>query len=166
MTYAIMHNERIKNYSPVWNATTYTFFELPSGWGLYPGRPLLIMFVLIPVFFFPYLLFLLLGKKNGIWQTWPHDRARSDLGSNDPQRLNFTPRNWRAYTYAFYFSILSAFHIGWRDLNVGTWITRMQPREYTLRATGWVRTVSGIQSLLSVYLLALSVLTYFGRPFG
>jgi hypothetical protein len=34
-----------------------------------------------------------------------------------------------------------------------------------LRATGWVRTVAGIQSLLSVYLLALWVLTYFGRPF-
>jgi hypothetical protein len=34
-----------------------------------------------------------------------------------------------------------------------------------LRATGWVRTVAGIQSLLSVYLLALWVLTYFGQPF-
>jgi hypothetical protein len=41
----------------------------------------------------------------------------------------------------------------------------MQPCEYMLRATGWVRTVSGTQSLLSVYLLALWVLTYFGRPF-
>jgi hypothetical protein len=41
----------------------------------------------------------------------------------------------------------------------------MQTREYTLRATGWIRTVAGIQSLLSVYLLALWVLTYFGRPF-
>jgi hypothetical protein len=41
----------------------------------------------------------------------------------------------------------------------------MQPREYTLRATGWARMVSGAQSLLSIYLLALSVLTYFGRPF-
>ena len=66
---------------------------------------------------------------------------------------------------SLYFSVLSAFHLGWRELNVGTWISRMQPREYTLRATGWVRTVSGIQSLLSVYLLALWVLTYFGRPF-
>jgi len=64
-----------------------------------------------------------------------------------------------------YFSILSAFHIGWRDLNVGTWMTRLQPREYTLRATGWVRIVSAGQSLLSVYFLALWVLTYFGRPF-
>ncbi len=58
---------------------------------------------------------------------------------------------------SLYFSVLSAFHLGWRELNVGTWIARMQPREYTLRATGWVRTVSGIQSLLSVYLLALWV---------
>jgi hypothetical protein len=66
---------------------------------------------------------------------------------------------------SLYFSLLSAFHLGWREFNVGTWITRMQPREYTLRATGWVRTVSGIQSLISVYLLALWVLTYFGRPF-
>jgi len=44
-------------------------------------------------------------------------------------------------------------------------MTRLQPLEYMLRATGWVRVVSGIQSLLSVYLLALWALTYFGRPF-
>jgi hypothetical protein len=48
---------------------------------------------------------------------------------------------------------------------MGAWITRLQPREYMLRATGWLQTVSGIQSLLSVYSLALWVLTYFGRPF-
>jgi hypothetical protein len=71
----------------------------------------------------------------------------------------------KAIAYGLYFSLLSAFHIGWRDLNVGNWIARMQPREYTLRPSGWVRFVSGLQSLLSVYLLALSVLTYFGRPF-
>jgi hypothetical protein len=64
-----------------------------------------------------------------------------------------------------YFSLLSAFNIGWREVNVGAWMARLQPREYTLRATGWVRTVAGLQSLLSVYLLALWVLTYFGRPF-
>lgn len=39
-------------------------------------------------------------------------------------------------------------------------------REYDLKAVGWARTVSGFQSLLSVYMLALWVLTYFGRPFG
>jgi hypothetical protein len=71
----------------------------------------------------------------------------------------------KALAYGVYFSILSAFHIGWRDLNVGSWIARMQLREYSLRPTGWIRLLSGVQSLLSVYLLALAVVTYFGRPF-
>jgi hypothetical protein len=74
-------------------------------------------------------------------------------------------RGFSLLSLGLYFSFLSAFSLGWRELNVGTWIARMQPREYVLRATGWVRTVAGIQSLLSVYLLALWVLTYFGRPF-
>jgi hypothetical protein len=50
-------------------------------------------------------------------------------------------------------------------LNVGSWLTRLQSEEYVLRATGWVRSISGLVSLVSVYLLALWVLTYFGRPF-
>ena len=49
-------------------------------------------------------------------------------------------------------------HIGWRDLNGGIWIARVQPREYALRAKGWFRTVSGMQSLISIYLPALWVL--------
>jgi len=72
-------------------------------------------------------------------------------------------RMLRVVAVGMYTSILSAFHIGWRDLNVGSWIARMQPREYTLRATGWVRLVSGLQFLISVYLLALWVVTYFGK---
>lgn len=47
----------------------------------------------------------------------------------------------RVIALGLYTSILSAFHIGWRDLSVGTWIARLQPREYTLRTTGWVRFV-------------------------
>ena len=64
------------------------------------------------------------------------------------------------------FSILAAFHLGWRELNVGAWLARVQTKEYTLRATDWVRAVAGVQSLLSLYLLAMWALTYFGRPFG
>lgn len=166
ITYALMHNQRLRTYNLFWRTFAYLLFELPSGWGLHPDRPLIIMLILIPFFFLPYLLALSARGKNGIWMEWAQDRARKDLGSGKPVRLIFQLTQWRAYAYALYFSILSAFHIGWRDLNVGTWISRMQPNEYTLRATGWARTVSGIQSLISVYLLALAVLTYFGRPFG
>ena len=105
----------------------------------------------------------------------PQDRLTSRQGKEKVVRITASSsedlagalvrRELRLFRTSLYFSLLSAFPLGWRELNVGTWIARVQPREYTLRATGWVRTVSGIQSLLSVYLLALWVLTYFGRPF-
>ena len=70
-----------------------------------------------------------------------------------------------ALLWSLYFSLLSAFLIGWRDLNVASWIARVHPGDYSLRASGWVKTLSGVQSVISVYLLAIWALTYFGRPF-
>ena len=140
-------------------------FEYTSKWGMSPGRPLIILLILIVLFscFYIFSLFKT-NKQDGIWKVWIEGRVRSDIGEAEPKLLTlkkFLP----ICGYGFYFSLLSAFNIGWRELNVGNWIARLHPREYTLRATGWVRTVSGIQSLISVYLLALAVLTYFGRPF-
>jgi hypothetical protein len=215
-------------------------FGITTGYGLYPGRPLMILAVLIPVFALLYLLGLgSASRTSGVWAVWPADRVNHSDGSSQPERLSLsTPfplsqeeqavgrgavshsawiarsmllmlavvcvvlavgafvdsikvpmqsgetlplgfsllsvavllslasipsRKWRlAWRSAFYFSALSAFHFGWRDLNVGSWLQRVQPREYALRATGWVRVVSGVQSLLSVFLIALWVITYFG----
>ncbi|MGA9055149.1 MAG: hypothetical protein WB763_01420 [Terriglobia bacterium] len=67
---------------------------------------------------------------------------------------------------AMFFSLMSAFNIGFLDINFGRWVRMLTKREYDLKAVGWAHTVSGFQSLLSVYLIALWVLTYFGRPFG
>jgi hypothetical protein len=129
--------------------------------------------------------------RAGIWVTWPPDRVYQQEGpagegEASPTRVTGTfilprvqawaaRRRWRLWGFllrgfsilslGLYFSFLSAFSLGWRDLTVGPWISRLQPREYILRATGWVRVVAGLQSLLSIYLLALWVLTYFGRPF-
>lgn len=72
----------------------------------------------------------------------------------------------RVIRIGFYFSLLSTFNIGYREFNVGNWIGRLQKRQYTLRARGWLRVVSGAQSLLGVYLLALWLVCTFGRPFG
>ena len=163
------------------------FFEWTAGYGLYPGRCLVLLLSFIPLFSLIY--FFPIYKKpreaqisalgtlrfpparrprpdrrmDGIYRVWSDERIRKDLEAPEPEKvaLGF----WKAIGYAFYFSLLSAFHIGWRDFNVGSWIARLQPREYVLRATGWVRTVSGLQSLISIYLLAFWVLTYFGRPF-
>jgi uncharacterized protein YjbI with pentapeptide repeats len=67
---------------------------------------------------------------------------------------------------AILFSTMSAFNIGFRDIAAGRWIRLLTKREYDLKATGWARVIAGLQAVVSVGLLALWLLTYFGRPFG
>jgi uncharacterized protein YjbI with pentapeptide repeats len=149
-------------------------FEWTTGYGLYPRRAIEISAALwagmILVYFWPIRLKQRSAQGTGIYQLWPSGRIKTSergpcLSQSDDVNLLQSSNTVGAIGYAAYFSLLSTFNIGWRDLNVGTWIARTQPREYALRATGWLRVVSGIQSLLSVYLLAIWVLTYFGRPF-
>jgi uncharacterized protein YjbI with pentapeptide repeats len=159
-----------------------------GGWltdyGAVPWNSLLLLEMLVAPFAVIYTISLKTDRKmTGIWALRPPDRVIGSLGKDKPIKLTtalvagFLPyerprgniggiaRWWGVLKIGVYFSTLSAFGIGWRELNFGVWITRLQRQEYTLRATGWVRTVSGIQSLISVYLLALWLLTYFGRPF-
>ncbi len=157
---------------------SFVLFEMPLQWGMSPGRALRILGLLLLVFAAPYWLALQTptGCKGGIWAVWLPHRVRKDQGADTPALV--TSVSWPgrpgsrhvlscagALWFAFWFSILSAFHIGWREWNVGTWLSRLQNPEYTLAATGWVRPVSGVQSLVSVYLVAMWFLTYFGRPF-
>jgi hypothetical protein len=65
-----------------------------------------------------------------------------------------------------FFSLMSAFNIGFRDINFGRWLRLLTRKQFDIKAVGWARVVAGWQSLISVYLLALWVLTYFSRPFG
>jgi uncharacterized protein YjbI with pentapeptide repeats len=191
ITYALKYTQRRKLWNDKESSVLdkfeslfyFLFFELTCQYGMKPGRPLLILMGLIPFFSFFYLFALgTKRQKAGIWLVFPKGRVPKTTEER-PFKLSakFPPRalpngklrktklrmlRWfRVIRIALYFSMLSAFSIGWRELNVGNWITRLQRREYFLRSTGWVRTVSGIQSLSSVYLLALWVLTYFGRPF-
>jgi uncharacterized protein YjbI with pentapeptide repeats len=183
LTYAIRSQLRAHAWkawaTSIEAAFNYGGFEVTCGYGLYPGRPLRILGALIPVFGLVYVAALVYpSHRGGIWRIWAPDRILKHQGQSEPEQLSAaldslpgkplprpTYRTPRVVALGFYMSVLSAFHIGWRELNVGTWIARLQPREYTLRATGWVRFVSGLQSLISVYMIALWVLTYFGRPF-
>ena len=74
-------------------------------------------------------------------------------------------RELHALATAELFSLMTTFNIGFRELNFGRWIRMIQPREFDIGSRGWPRVVSGLQSLLSVGLVALSLLSYFGRPF-
>ncbi|MEJ2168101.1 MAG: phospholipase D-like domain-containing protein [Desulfobacterales bacterium] len=169
LTYAIKHSQRLQSAksgpgSKIDSWFNYVAFELTTEWGHAPERSLIVLLGLIPLFTLVYMYALIKPGKDGIWRRWHEDRVRQDLGGDEldgPLKLRW----YRAIGLGFYFSILSAFHIGWKDLNVGMWIAKVQRCEYILVGSGWVRMVSGVQSLISVYLLAIWVLTYFGRPF-
>lgn len=63
------------------------------------------------------------------------------------------------------FSLMSTFNIKFKDVDFGRWLRQLTTKEYDIKATGLARTLSGIQALFSVYLIALLLITYFGRPF-
>jgi hypothetical protein len=149
-------------------------FDWTTRYGLHPARALLVIVafwaLLIPVYAWsiwhrprPS------ASPSGIYRTWPKDRVEVREGHptlDNPARVErLHGRRPAILGWAAYFSLLSAFQIGFREFSVGTWLARAQPLNFVLEPTGWVRTVSGLQSLLSVYLLAIWALTYFGRPF-
>lgn len=164
---------RQDRWAAVEGAFRLVFFEWTTGYGLAYGRPILILLGLVGLFTLVYLPALLMEPRqadgSGIYRIWPQgriaQRERRPVCADDVSVERLNPRGLSALGLSFYFSLISAFHLGWRDLNVGTWLARLQPREFALRGQGWVRVVSGVQSLISVYLIAMWVLTYFGRPF-
>lgn len=198
---------QVDEAGPLEKSLNYIFLELTCEYGMTPGRPLrliFLIFIISPIF---YMYALRYGDgPAAIWAYTPItsrknvvNRIKDIAASIEPgidegkalrERVHkefFFPNFRRQindlkvpkvkYILAWglnlsalvaaslYFSLLSTFRLGWRDLNVGTWISRIQPRDYTLRASGWVKFYSGMQSLVCVYLLALWALTYFGRPF-
>ena len=129
-------------------------FEWTTAWGLHPSRALLILVGLLLGFSVIYAAPIALPQmfasgQNGIFRVWPRERLEpADAGIRivevaRVERLTAGPLT--AFPWALYFSAISAFHVGWRDLNVGTWLMRIQPSETTLRALGWIRVIAGFQ---------------------
>jgi hypothetical protein len=149
-------------------------FDWPVAYGLYPSRALLLIVafwvLLIPVYWWPiWCRPSHVSGRSGIFRILPKNRV--ELHNGEPtldeqariERLH--DRGFSSIGWSAYFSLLSAFRIGFREFSVGNWIASMQPTIFTLEPRGWVRSISGLQSLLSLYLLAMWLLTYFGRPF-
>jgi uncharacterized protein YjbI with pentapeptide repeats len=155
-------------------ALNYVFFDLTCQYGLSLWRPLILLAGGV-LLFFPFYCLALTSRREdtGIWVVWQPDRVLKKEGQEEPEKLTTTPRfsqpgpgwwarawwqlrrGWRILYIGFYVSLAAAFSLGWKGLNPGSWISRLQKKEYSLRPTGWVRTLAGVQSLVSTYLLIL-----------
>lgn len=174
LTYAIEHQnteQRIATWnndpvSALVGVLRLALIEWTTGYGLYPFRAIAILSLMIGLFATAYAVALNSWSGGGIYRIWPEKSLQDSrvLDAEEVERLR--PSGIAVVGYALWFSLLTAFHFGWRELNVGSWLARLQTRENALRATGWVRFIAGIQSLVSAYLVAIWALTYFGRPFG
>jgi hypothetical protein len=141
-----------------------------------PGRPLRIIAVGWAVFSFLYIVLQHLGRnfRIVIRRIYPkRERTREALMRPAPYRVIAKGKRFRAWlrferrtiSAMSFFSLVNAFSLGYKEFSVGQWLRMLTKREYELKAVGWVRTLAGIQSLVTIYLFALWILTYFGRPF-
>ncbi|MCH8887861.1 MAG: pentapeptide repeat-containing protein [SAR324 cluster bacterium] len=138
------------------------FIELTIEYGAAPFRPMTIVLVMIFLFGFVYMIPLIVPSKTfgEIWLLKPKDRfARRSVDGAIRERL--VAGSFRDLPIAFWFSFLSAMNIGGRIFNIDDLFINCQREEYYLRATGWVRTLSGIQALLTLYLFLLTAMIFF-----
>jgi hypothetical protein len=119
------------------------------------------------------------SSSDGLFLVATGQRISTSKGKERVFPMTVKPRNaarhpsfWARVAWEFsglgkalLFSTKSALNIGFREFNAGVWLRMIQPRDFDIRARGWMRTLSGVQSLASVALLALSLLSYFGHPF-
>jgi hypothetical protein len=126
---------------------------LTCDYGLATYRPLLLLAASIVIF--P-LLYWLCARA------FPNSRLLLAAGATSTDQVcPTTGKRWRHY---FKLSVLSAFALGEQG-RIASWIERLLPASDSVRPTGAIRTLSGIQSLVSLLLLALWALVFVGRPF-
>lgn len=155
------------------------FFDWTSEYGSNPYRPWIIFGGIWFLWGVLYYLSMITGWKGGvrlIEYAAMSSGSRTCTGSYIIYRKNGYIRQmpngmfhccvwFRLIWWAGYFSLLSAFNIGFRDVNFGRWLKLLTRRKFDLEAFGWVRVISGFQALISVYLIALWILSFAGTPF-
>jgi len=152
-------------------------FELPSLYGAKPQRALTLLVISIFIFSFFYWIGLKRGVKiEAVWEPILLNNQKKNLRTKikhpyvyhtiqlNPQKRCYS--ELKLIRLAFHISLNSAFKIGWKELDFGTWMKKLQKREYHLETSHiWIKSICSIQSLLGIYLVALWLTTQFGQPF-
>ncbi len=161
------------------NGLEYVLLDLTCEYGTNTYRPILILGGSLFLFMGFYFYFLLLPGPDGLYlvverTTIPRRRrflrrrlrlslTKGATALEAPGRI--ASLEWRGWLAAFSFSLRSATMFGFRELNLARVVRLIPRRPFEMEARGWARTVSGLQAAVSLYLVALAVLSYVGAPF-
>ena len=155
------------------------FFDWTCQYGMSPGRPLSIGVLLWLLCSMLYFICIHVPGRTGLYRVYVQDTQEdpspnrrveeilpTEMKSRGLRRIvEFVRRESLILRTSMFFSLMSAFNIGFREIDFGRWLKLLTRQEFDIKAVGWARVIAGWQSLISVCLLALCVLTYFGRPF-
>ena len=156
------------------------FFDWTCQYGMNPGRPLMLGVVLWLLCSLLYFVCIHTPGEAGLYRVYGQSIGDDPSAQRHVERISpltaspssglrrffhFFRREGRLLRTSMFFSLMSAFNIGFRDINFGRWLRLLTRQEFDIKAVGWARVIAGWQSLISVFLIALWVLTYFGRPF-
>ncbi|WP_353571431.1 pentapeptide repeat-containing protein [Candidatus Albibeggiatoa sp. nov. BB20] len=163
----------------------WLFFNVTTQYGAGPQNALSIFLTFIVLFTIFYWIALRVDSKHNqfeiVWEAKPQtNNIRRGIMRGERNLIyqplcfhrdekTFIELLWlelRILQIAFYFSLMTSLQINWSGNNVSDWIRKLQTREFTLQIKrGWVRSVSGFQSAMNLYLLTIWILAQFGRPF-
>ena len=133
-------------------------FDLTSQYGMTPGRPPLIGAFLWAAFSLLYATFIHHPGPSGLYVVLKRPRRgyeqtqgaqivprvlRPRRGRGRSRYLFFwLSRELRVLRAAMMFSLMSAFNIGFREVNFGRWMRLLMTREYDIKPVDWARPVS------------------------
>jgi uncharacterized protein YjbI with pentapeptide repeats len=150
--------------------------DFTCRYGMSPLRPLKLVIWLWSMCSFVYFLVVHLKGESALYRLDTPDLPAAPESTYRRKRVRPLPvRPWRGTEFlllefrlfwtAMFFSAMCASSLSLRNADVGPWIRLLSRHEFEIKAVGWVRIVAGCQSIVSVGLIALSVVTYFAPLF-
>lgn len=166
--------------------TTYYFrkalFEKPNAYGMSRSRPLLLLTVVWAIGTLMYWGFLQTNRRSNVLirlsnqaHTRNHDfriqrhywayRNRKGRRSRTTRVILAIRDQVRLASAAAFYSLTSVTALSFREWDPSRWLSLLLDRKYEVIGRGWVKRLAGLQSLISLYLLVLLVLSFFELPF-
>jgi hypothetical protein len=153
-------------------------FDWTCAYGMLPGRALRIILFMWLVCTVIYYAFARFATRSAIFKVdieeetdqLPETKTITRLGAvtTGTKRKRFSRAlgeldlmYWMAY-----FSLLNGLRLGFHDFDFGKWLSLLSSCPRDMKSIGWVRKIGGVQSLVTLFLVALWVLTFFGNPFS